>query len=51
MSPLVPGFYTDDYAKEVDRRCRLMNGKGLAKAGDQNYQVAVWCEVPADGWR
>ncbi len=31
MSPLVPGFYTDDYAKEVDRRCRLMNGKGLAK--------------------
>ncbi len=31
MSPLVPGFYTDEYAKEVDRRCRLMNGKGLAR--------------------
>jgi hypothetical protein len=31
ISPLVPGFYTDDYAREVDRRCRLMNGKGLSK--------------------
>lgn len=29
MSPLVPGFYTDEYAREVDRRCRLMNGRGL----------------------
>ena len=33
MSPLVPGFYTDEYAREVDRRCRLMNGKGLSKVG------------------
>jgi len=31
MSPLVPGFYTDEYAREVDRRCHLMNGKGLSK--------------------
>jgi uncharacterized iron-regulated protein len=31
MSPLVPGFYTDEYAQEVDRRLRLMGGKGLSK--------------------
>lgn len=31
MSPLVPGFYTDEYAKEVDRRMRLMGGRGLSK--------------------
>ncbi|HOY60609.1 MAG TPA: hypothetical protein PK640_21015 [Verrucomicrobiota bacterium] len=31
LSPLVPGFYTDEYAKEVDRRMRLMGDKGLAK--------------------
>ena len=30
VSPLVPGFYTEEYAREVDRRCRLMNGSGLA---------------------
>lgn len=30
VSPLVHGFYTDEYAREVDRRCRLMNGRGLA---------------------
>ncbi len=31
VSPLIPGFYTDEYALEVDRRCRLMNGRGLEK--------------------
>ncbi len=35
MSPLVPGFYTDDYAREVDRRCRLMDGRGL----EQNPEI------------
>ena len=29
MSPLVPGFYTDEYAREVDRRSRLVHGQGL----------------------
>jgi hypothetical protein len=29
VSPLIPGFYTDEYAREVDRRYRLMNGRGL----------------------
>lgn len=31
MSPLIPGFYTDEYAQEVDRRVRLMGGRGLKK--------------------
>lgn len=34
MSPLIPGFYTDEYAKEMDRRFRLMNGRGLAEITD-----------------
>lgn len=29
VSPLVPGFYTDEYAREIDRRCRLTDGQGL----------------------
>ncbi|MHC1767481.1 MAG: hypothetical protein AB9869_24910 [Verrucomicrobiia bacterium] len=29
VSPLIPGFYTDEYAQEVDRRARLMDGRGL----------------------
>ena len=36
MSPLVPGFYTDEYAREVDRRCRLMSGKGLEKVDGES---------------
>ena len=28
-SPLIPGFYTDEYAREIDRRTRLMGGHGL----------------------
>jgi hypothetical protein len=34
MSPLIPGFYTDEYAREVDRRFRLMGGRGLASYPD-----------------
>lgn len=29
FSPLIPGFYTDEFAREVDRRYVLMYGKGL----------------------
>ena len=29
FSPLIPGFYTDDFVKELDRRHRLSFGKGL----------------------
>jgi hypothetical protein len=29
VSPLIPGFYTDEYAREIDRRSRVMGGRGL----------------------
>lgn len=29
FSPLIPGFYTDEFAAELDRRSRLTFGKGL----------------------
>jgi len=31
-SPLIEGFYTDEFVKEVERRHRLMYGKGWAEA-------------------
>jgi hypothetical protein len=33
FSPLIPGFYTDEFAKELDRRARLMDGRSLVAAG------------------
>ena len=33
-SSVAPGFYTDAYAREVDRRCRLMLGVGVQEAED-----------------
>ena len=32
FSPLIPGFYTDEFVREVDRRARL-DGRGLVAAG------------------
>jgi hypothetical protein len=32
FSPLIPGFYTDEFVQELDRRHRLMFGKGLVEA-------------------
>jgi hypothetical protein len=32
MSPLVPGFYSEEFIKEMDRRCMLMYGQTAAKA-------------------
>ncbi len=29
FSPLIPEFYTDEFVKELDRRTRMMDGKGL----------------------
>lgn len=31
FSPLIPGFYTDEFVQELDRRHRLMFGKGLVE--------------------
>ncbi|MAT70069.1 MAG: hypothetical protein CMJ58_11155 [Planctomycetaceae bacterium] len=31
FSPLISGFYTDDFAQELDQRYRLLTGKGLVE--------------------
>jgi hypothetical protein len=31
FSPLIPGFYTDEFVRELDRRHRLLFGKGLVE--------------------
>ena len=31
FSPLIPGFYTDDFVQELDRRHQIMFGKGLVE--------------------
>ncbi len=59
VSPLIPGFYTDEYAREVDRRCRLMNGRGLesdpeigAVSGDAIRRLReAWWSQPRYEWR
>ena len=28
FSPLIPGFYTDEFVREVDRRYRVIHGQG-----------------------
>jgi hypothetical protein len=33
FSPLIPGFYTDEFVRELDRRCRMMDGRGLEESG------------------
>ena len=33
FSPLIPGFYSDEFVREIDRRSRLKGGKGLVEAG------------------
>lgn len=32
FSPLIPGFYTDEFMQELERRSRVMSGKGLVAA-------------------
>jgi hypothetical protein len=33
LAPLIPGFYTDEFVRELDRRSRVMWGKGLIEGG------------------
>ncbi len=59
VSPLVPGFYTDEYAREADRRYRLMNGRGLesnpdigAVSGEAIRRLReAWWGQPRYEWR
>ena len=32
FSPLIAGFYTDEFVKEIDRRHQLLHGKGLVES-------------------
>jgi len=58
MSPLIPGFYTDEYAQEMDRRYRLMSGHGLAEITNTEKADAAayarlrarWWGQPRSGW-
>ncbi|MEE9370750.1 MAG: hypothetical protein V3W45_04685 [Sedimentisphaerales bacterium] len=40
FSPLIAGFYTDDFVKELERRYQLMYGKGWADAYRQDKSDA-----------
>jgi len=59
MSPLIPGFYSDEYAREIDRRFRLMDGRGLESDPEigQVSGAAVrrwrqrWWGQPRYGWQ
>jgi len=50
-SPLIDGFYTDEFVEEVERRYRLMRGKGWAEMSGRkkldgesatNWMKSVW---------
>ena len=41
FSPLIPGFYTDEFVKELERRYRLMFGKGWTEAYGQEKSDAI----------
>jgi hypothetical protein len=51
FSSLIPGFYTDEFAVELDRRYRLMHGKGLVDGlrlpAADGKSVAAWM---ANSW-
>lgn len=41
FAPQVPGFYTEAYAKEVDRRCQLRFGAGVKEVEDLTWNDAA----------
>ena len=38
FSPLIPGFYSDEFVKEIDRRMWMMEGRGLMQSGMINVR-------------
>jgi hypothetical protein len=51
FSPLIPGFYTDDFVKELDRRHQLMFGKGLVKGeGLKRLDAASFVQWMSNSW-
>jgi len=59
FSPLIPGFYTDDFVQELDRRCRVTFGRGIREqcglaeitaAAFEKWMGADWGQ-PRRAWR
>ncbi len=51
FSPLIPGFYTDEFAQELDRRSRIMFGKGLVEGhGMKNANADGFIEWMSQSW-
>jgi hypothetical protein len=50
FSPLIPGFYTDEFVKEVDRRYRLESGKGWAEAYGRRLSAESFVEWMSTSW-
>ncbi len=54
FSPLIPGFYTEEHMKEIDRRFRLMYGKpwhksyGREKTDVENF--VAWMSGSSGSW-
>jgi hypothetical protein len=42
FSPLIPGFYSDEFVKEIDRRMWMMEGRGLMQSGMKNVDGAEY---------
>jgi hypothetical protein len=51
FSPLIPGFYTEEFVKELDRRSRVMNGRGLVQAeGVKTADAKGFIEWMGQSW-
>ncbi len=52
VSPLIPGYVTDDFAKELDRRYRLMYGKSLVEVegGPKSLNAQILVQWYKQAW-
>ncbi|MGO9199035.1 MAG: hypothetical protein ACLQM8_00650 [Limisphaerales bacterium] len=52
VSPLIPGYVTDDFAKELDRRSRLMYGKSLVEleGGPKSLNAEILVQWYKQAW-
>ncbi|MBN2181459.1 MAG: hypothetical protein JW715_06065 [Sedimentisphaerales bacterium] len=51
FSPLIAGFYTDDFVKELERRSQVMYGKGWAEAyGLEKSNAASFINWMSNSW-
>jgi hypothetical protein len=51
FSPLIPGFYTDEFVAELDRRCRVTFGKGLVEGeGLEKADAEHFIRWMSKGW-